>query len=79
MAGRLEPEVRAAGGAVLRAGADRRLEVLLVHRPSHRDWTLPKGKTEPRNATLTTLMKLINAPDYDTQVATGQCPKEATG
>jgi phospholipid/cholesterol/gamma-HCH transport system substrate-binding protein len=39
----------------------------------------PKGKTEPRNPTLTTLMKLINAPDYDTQVATGQCPKEPTG
>ena len=38
----------------------------------------PKGKTEPRNPTLTTLIKLLNAPDYDTQVATGRCPKEAT-
>jgi phospholipid/cholesterol/gamma-HCH transport system substrate-binding protein len=38
----------------------------------------PKGKTEPRNPTLTTLIKLLNAPDYDTQVATGKCPKEAT-
>jgi phospholipid/cholesterol/gamma-HCH transport system substrate-binding protein len=38
----------------------------------------PRG-TEPRNPTLTTLIKLLNAPDYDTQVATGQCPKEATG
>lgn len=47
MAGRLEPEVRAAGGAVLRADSARRLEVLLVHRPGHRDWTLPKGKLEP--------------------------------
>ena len=40
-------QVRAAGGIVLRAGPDRRLEILLVHRPGHRDWTLPKGKTEP--------------------------------
>ncbi len=47
MAGRLDPDVRAAGGAVLRADSDRRLEVLLVHRPGHRDWTLPKGKVEP--------------------------------
>jgi 8-oxo-dGTP pyrophosphatase MutT (NUDIX family) len=44
--GRLAPEVRAAGGAVLRTGSDRRSEVLLVHRPGHRDWTLPKGKVE---------------------------------
>jgi 8-oxo-dGTP diphosphatase len=44
--GRLAPEVRAAGGAVLRTASDRRGEVLLVHRPGHRDWTLPKGKIE---------------------------------
>jgi 8-oxo-(d)GTP phosphatase len=35
---------------VLRAGPGRQLEVLLVHRPSHRDWTLPKGKVEPGEA-----------------------------
>ncbi len=40
------PTVHAAGGVVLRAAADGRPEVLLVHRPSHRDWTLPKGKLE---------------------------------
>jgi phospholipid/cholesterol/gamma-HCH transport system substrate-binding protein len=39
----------------------------------------PPRKTEPRNPTLTTLIKLLNAPDYDTQVASGQCPKAATG
>ena len=50
MEGRLAPEVRAAGGAVLRAGPGRQLEVLLVHRPGHRDWTLPKGKVEPGEA-----------------------------
>ena len=37
--------VRAAGGLVVRAGADAP-EVLLVHRPHHRDWVFPKGKVE---------------------------------
>jgi phospholipid/cholesterol/gamma-HCH transport system substrate-binding protein len=37
----------------------------------------PPRKTEPRNPTLTTLIKLLDAPDYDTQVASGQCPKTA--
>ena len=50
MEGRLAPEVRAAGGAVLRTGPGRQPEVLLVHRPDHRDWTLPKGKVEPGEA-----------------------------
>ncbi|HEX6115926.1 MAG TPA: NUDIX domain-containing protein, partial [Solirubrobacterales bacterium] len=41
-----EPEVRAAGGVVLRDGAEG-LEVAVVHRPKHDDWSLPKGKLEP--------------------------------
>lgn len=40
-----EIEVWAAGGAVWRR-ADDHLELLLVHRPGHRDWTLPKGKVD---------------------------------
>ena len=39
--------VRAAGGAVVRPAPAGGLEVLLVHRPGHGDWTLPKGKAEP--------------------------------
>jgi len=39
--------VRAAGGVVSRQSARGRLEVLLVHRPGHDDWSLPKGKLEP--------------------------------
>ena len=31
-------------------GPGRQVEVLLVHRPGHRDWTLPKGKVEPGEA-----------------------------
>jgi 8-oxo-dGTP diphosphatase len=50
VAGRLAPEVRAAGGAVLRTGSGRQVEILLVHRPRHRDWTLPKGKVETGEA-----------------------------
>jgi len=38
--------VRAAGGIVSRARADGLVEVLVVHRPGHDDWSLPKGKLE---------------------------------
>jgi 8-oxo-(d)GTP phosphatase len=58
--GRLAPEVRAAGGAVLRAGPGRQLEVLLVHRPGHRDWTLPKGKVEPGEAEEDCALREVN-------------------
>jgi 8-oxo-dGTP diphosphatase len=37
----MSPEVRAAGGVVVRDGA-----VLVVHRPRYDDWSLPKGKLE---------------------------------
>jgi 8-oxo-dGTP pyrophosphatase MutT (NUDIX family) len=38
--------VRAAGGVPWRRRDDGDIEVLLVHRPRHRDWTFPKGKVE---------------------------------
>jgi 8-oxo-dGTP pyrophosphatase MutT (NUDIX family) len=38
--------VRAAGGVILRTGAGRLAEILVVHRPRYDDWTLPKGKAE---------------------------------
>jgi 8-oxo-dGTP pyrophosphatase MutT (NUDIX family) len=40
------PAVLAAGAIVWRV-VDRRLEVLLVHRPRYDDWSWPKGKLEP--------------------------------
>ena len=40
-----EPEVRAAGGVVVRE-RDGRREVAVVHRPRYDDWSLPKGKLE---------------------------------
>jgi 8-oxo-dGTP diphosphatase len=39
--------VLAAGGVVWRARDGGGVEVLVVHRPHRRDWSLPKGKVEP--------------------------------
>jgi 8-oxo-dGTP pyrophosphatase MutT (NUDIX family) len=39
-------DVSAAGGIVWRRGAGG-IEVAVVHRPEHDDWTLPKGKLDP--------------------------------
>jgi 8-oxo-dGTP diphosphatase len=41
-----EPEVRAAGGIILRDGPGGGREVLVVHRPRYEDWSFPKGKLE---------------------------------
>jgi 8-oxo-dGTP diphosphatase len=37
--------VQAAGGLVIRRRADA-LEIVVVHRPVHQDWSFPKGKLE---------------------------------
>jgi 8-oxo-dGTP pyrophosphatase MutT (NUDIX family) len=42
----VEAEVEAAGGVVTRPTIDGDVEVLVVHRPKHGDWSLPKGKLE---------------------------------
>ena len=39
-------DVEAAGGVVLREVGSA-TQVLVVHRPRHRDWSLPKGKLDP--------------------------------
>jgi 8-oxo-dGTP pyrophosphatase MutT (NUDIX family) len=38
--------VRAAGGIVARRTPERRLEVVVVHRPGRADWSFPKGKLD---------------------------------
>jgi 8-oxo-dGTP pyrophosphatase MutT (NUDIX family) len=38
--------VRAAGGVVRRRSKDGQLQVAVVHRPRHDDWSLPKGKLD---------------------------------
>jgi D-3-phosphoglycerate dehydrogenase len=40
-----DPEVRAAGGVLVRSGPDGP-EVAVIHRPKYEDWSLPKGKLE---------------------------------
>lgn len=40
------PLIRAAGGLVWRDGLSGR-ELAIIHRPRHRDWSLPKGKLDP--------------------------------
>src|SRR5512133_658392 len=40
------PQVRAAGGVLLRPGADGSVEVAVIHRPKYEDWSLPKGKLD---------------------------------
>ncbi|MFT4110068.1 NUDIX hydrolase [Propionicimonas sp.] len=44
MASNPTKRITAAGTVALRTGADGQQEVLLVHRPRYRDWSLPKGK-----------------------------------
>jgi 8-oxo-dGTP diphosphatase len=44
--GEREPEVRAAGGVVVRRGRGLRRRVAVIHRPKYMDWSLPKGKLE---------------------------------
>jgi 8-oxo-dGTP pyrophosphatase MutT (NUDIX family) len=38
--------IRAAGGAVWRRCGEGPIEIVLIHRASYDDWTLPKGKVE---------------------------------
>ena len=40
-----EPQVRAAGGVLVRPGAGSP-EIAVIHRPKYADWTLPKGKLD---------------------------------
>jgi 8-oxo-dGTP diphosphatase len=39
------PEVRAAGGVLLRTGPEGP-QVAVIHRPKYEDWSLPKGKLD---------------------------------
>jgi len=40
--------IRAAGGVVLRPTKKGPLKILVTHRPRYDDWSLPKGKAEPK-------------------------------
>jgi 8-oxo-dGTP diphosphatase len=51
-------DVEAAGGVVLRAGAQGP-EVLVVHRVRYDDWSLPKGKLDPGEDHLTAAIREV--------------------
>ncbi|MGY1692357.1 NUDIX hydrolase [Geodermatophilus sp. SYSU D01105] len=49
--------VRAAGGALWRPASDGGVETAVVHRPKYDDWSLPKGKLDPGEHTLTAAVR----------------------
>ncbi|MGZ4764052.1 MAG: NUDIX hydrolase [Ilumatobacteraceae bacterium] len=44
--------IEAAGGVVWRTTRKGQLEIVIVHRPRQRDWSLPKGKVRRRESAL---------------------------
>ena len=44
--------IEAAGGVVWRTTRKGQLEIVVVHRPRQRDWSLPKGKVRRRESVL---------------------------
>ena len=44
--------IEAAGGVVWRTTRKGQLEIVVVHRPRQRDWSLPKGKVRRRESAL---------------------------
>jgi len=53
------PPVLAAGGVPMRQ-RDGRTQLLLIHRPRHDDWTLPKGHIEPGEHPLVAALREVN-------------------
>jgi len=53
------PPVLAAGGVPMRQ-VDQRTQLLLIHRPRHDDWTLPKGHIEPGEHPLVAAVREVN-------------------
>ena len=51
--------VHAAGGVLWRTDDDGTLLTALVHRPKYDDWSLPKGKPEPREHPLETAVREV--------------------
>jgi 8-oxo-dGTP diphosphatase len=50
--------VRAAGGLVTRVSGDQ-LEVIVVHRPRHSDWSFPKGHLHPGETDLDAALREV--------------------
>lgn len=52
-------KIQAAGGIVLRTHRKHGLQVLIAHRPSYDDWTLPKGKLDKGEDDLTAAVREV--------------------
>jgi 8-oxo-dGTP diphosphatase len=59
MEGPKQPEVRAAGGLVLRTAPGGHPELAVVHRPLREDWSLPKGKLEDGESSETAAVREV--------------------
>jgi 8-oxo-dGTP diphosphatase len=59
MVPRLATVIEAAGGVVWRTGAQGAIEVLLIHRPGRRDWSLPKGKLDRGESALAAAVREV--------------------
>lgn len=62
MSGRVRPEPSAeilAAGALLYTRGPGGLEVAVIHRPKHDDWTFPKGKLEPGEHVLSAAVREV--------------------
>lgn len=55
----LRVAVRAAGGLVIRRGADDAVRVVLVHRPRYDDWSFPKGGQKRGETLLATALREV--------------------
>jgi 8-oxo-dGTP diphosphatase len=55
----LRPSVTAAGGILRREASGGRPEYLIVHRPRHGDWSLPKGKLDPKESYLRAALREV--------------------
>jgi 8-oxo-dGTP pyrophosphatase MutT (NUDIX family) len=52
-------QIVAAGGVVVRM-QDEQLQIVLVHRPHHQDWSLPKGKQDAGEAPEATALREVS-------------------
>ena len=51
---------QSAGGVIWRVAESGFVEVLVVHRPRHRDWSLPKGKRLPGESALACALREVH-------------------
>ncbi len=58
-AGNVQSMIEAAGGVLWRRTTSHQVEVLLIHRPHRRDWSLPKGKRQKDESALACALREV--------------------